>query len=256
MARRELTHAGEERLLEMIGVTLREKVADRRGIGTRPEGRVAEKCPRLAREGEPIALDAEHERLDPEAVARAEEPPAATVPERKRPHAVEVLDAGRPPLLVRAQHDLGVRLGAEAMAELLELRAKLEVVEDLAVVQELQRAVVARERLAAAVGEVDNRESRMPERDSRRLEEALAVRPAVTELGEHRADNLRLRWPIERRHPADAAHQSPQARCRADACASALNAASASVRALRRIASTRLRSAASSAATEPIPPAP
>ena len=62
----------------------------------------------------------------------------------------------------------------------------------------------------------------MPERDPRRLEEALAVGAAVAELGEHRADDVGLGRLLELDDAADAAHQRPQARRRFGRCASAL----------------------------------
>ena len=117
-------------------------------------------------------------------------------------------------------------------------RAQLEVVEDLAVVQELQRAVVARERLAAAVGQVDDREPRDARARRRRLEGALAVRAAVAELGQHRADGLDLRRALQVDDAADPAHQSPQAAQSSGRCASALKRATASSRARRRISSS------------------
>ena len=92
------------------------------------------------------------------------------------------------------------------MAERLELVAQLEVVEDLAVVQQLQRAVLARERLAARVGEVDDRQPRVAESYTRRLEEAVSVRPAVTQLVGHRAHGVRFRRTAEPNDSADPAH--------------------------------------------------
>src|SRR5207237_215636 len=140
---------------------------------------IAPEGTRLAREHEPAAARAVVERLDPEAVARAEEPASRAVPEGERPHDVEALDAAGTPLAVGGEDVLGVGRAAEAMALRRELAAQLSVVVDLAVVDELERAVLARERLQARVGEVDDREPAEPERHAFRLVGAAAVGAAV-----------------------------------------------------------------------------
>src|SRR5207244_9837314 len=100
----------------------------------------------------------------------------------------------------------GVGRAAEPMALRLELAPQLAVVVDLAVVDEPERAVVARERLEARVGEVDDREPAEAERDALRRVTAVAVRPAVVELRGHSLDGLGLGRPPERHDPADPAH--------------------------------------------------
>ena len=72
-------------------------------------------------------------------------------------------DALLAPLLVRGEDDLGVGARPEAVAQRLELSAQLDVVEDLAVVEQLQRAVLTREWLTTAVAQVDDREPRVGE---------------------------------------------------------------------------------------------
>src|SRR5205085_7356795 len=126
---------------------------------------IAPEGARLAREHEPAAARAVVERLDPKAVARAEEPSPRAVPEREGPHAVEALDAALAPLAVGGEDDLGVGRAAEAVALGLELAAELPVVVDLAVVDEPKRAVLAREGLVARVAQVDDREPAEAERD-------------------------------------------------------------------------------------------
>ena len=110
----------------------------------------------------------------------------------KRPHPVEPLDAGLAPALVSRKDNLGIGAGLEPAPGPLELAPQLDVVEHLAVVEELELAVLARERLPPAVGEVDDGESRMGEGDAGRLERALTVRSAVVELADHRARRLAL----------------------------------------------------------------
>ncbi len=119
----------------------------------------------------------------------------------KRSHAVVA------PLLVRADDHLRVGLRAEAVAAALELAAQLAVVVDLAVVHELQRAVVARERLHPRVAQVDDREPAEAERDAVVGERAVAVGAAVVERRGHRAPRSRSRAAARGDdHAAEAAH--------------------------------------------------
>src|SRR5206468_12461461 len=111
--------------------------------------RVGVEGARLARKGKAVTVEPVVEGLDAEAVARGEEPAARPVPEREGPHAVEALDAALAPLAVGGEDHLRVGGAAEAVALRLELAPELPVVVDLAVVDELERAVLAREGLVA-----------------------------------------------------------------------------------------------------------
>src|SRR5262249_39909486 len=128
------------------------------------------------------------------------------VPERERPHAVEPLDAGVSPLAVRGEDHLGVGRAAEAVALRLELRAKLAVVVDLAVVDELETPVLACERLVARRRGVDDREPAKAERRARVRVEAAAVGAAMREGGRHALDGLALGRPTGRDDSAHPAH--------------------------------------------------
>src|SRR5207302_11261533 len=161
---------------------------------------------RLAREHEPAIVEPVVERLDPEAVARAEEPAPRFVPERERPHAVEALHAAFAPLAVGGEDDLGVSRAAEAVALRFELAPQLSVVVDLAVVNQLERAVLARERLVSRLAQVDDREPAKAERDTLGGIGAGAVGAAVVELRRHALDRLGLGQPSRRDDPADPAH--------------------------------------------------
>ena len=206
---REAANAGEERLVRVVEVALLEVVAD--GGEVRPQP-LPPKRPRLAREGEPPALEAVVERLHAEPVARGEQAALPRVPDRERPHPVEALDAALAPLAVGLEDHLRVRLRAEAMALRLELGPQLDVVVDLAVMDQLEPAVPACEGLQARVREVDDREPEVAERDAGCLERAPPVRPAVRELGEHALDGLGLGRPVERNDAAEAAHQAASTR--------------------------------------------
>ena len=90
----------------------------------------------------------------------------------------------RAPLLVGGEHDLGVGVRAELVAEPLELGPQLAEVVELAVVGDDERAAAARHRHVARRRRVDDRESAVREADRPVDEMALVVRAAV---GDHRA---------------------------------------------------------------------
>ena len=192
--------AGEERLVPFIQIPLLEVVVDRTEIRLSAPQR-----PRLTGEREARTVDAVVEGLDAEPVARAEERLATGIPDAKRPHAVEPLDAPLAPFAVRREDDLAVRGGTETMSLRRELLPQLDVVVDLAVVQQLQLTV--RHRLQAGVGEVDDREAQMPETGRVVDEDAASVRTAVREIVEPSLDDLPLGRPVEVDHSREAAHQ-------------------------------------------------
>ncbi len=200
---REPPDAGEERLVPLVEIPLLEVVAN----GAQVRLARAED-PRLAREREPCACAAVVERLDPEAVARGEQRSPFRVPDCERPHAVEPLDAARSPFAVAGEQDLRVGLRPEDVTFAAKLLAKLEVVVDLAVEDQLVAAVVARERLEARVGEVDDREPEVAEADAVVAEDTAAVGPAVRQPVEHLLDVV-ARWRGgEVDDTAEAAHQT------------------------------------------------
>ena len=86
-----------------------------------------------------------------------------------------------------------------------QLVAQLEVVVDLAVVEQLQLAIG--HRLQPRVREVDDRESQMAEADAVVGEDAATVRPAVGELVEPALDGRALRRTAEIDDAAESAHQ-------------------------------------------------
>jgi hypothetical protein len=188
----------------VVEVALLEVVAHGRDVRA-----AAAERPRLAREGEPAAVEPVVERLHPEAVARAEERPLLAVPDRERPHPVELVDAALAPLAVAREQHLRVGLAAEAIALRAQLLAQLEVVVDLAVEDQLEPSIVGGERLESRVGEVDDREPQVSEADAVVREDAAAVGAAVREPVEHRVDLRARRGRAQLDDPAEAAHQCP-----------------------------------------------
>jgi hypothetical protein len=114
MAGRQHPDAGEERAV-VEGVLEREVLEQARQAHLDAEGGVLEERLDLRAEQQLRAGLRVVERLDPVAVTRHEQLPGPPVPEREGEHAVEALDARRPPLLVGVDDDLAVGSGAEAV---------------------------------------------------------------------------------------------------------------------------------------------
>ena len=125
------------------------------------------------------------------------------------------MEAVDPPLLEGVDDHLRVRVvGPERVpAERLQLGPDLRVVVDLAVEDEVDRAVLVRHRLHRRVGEVDDREPAEAEADAAVVVDpgVAAVGAAVDDLLAHRRD-VRLgdpeAVPVETERADDAAHQA------------------------------------------------
>ena len=127
----------------------------------------------LGAEDQAVVADGPVERLDAEPVAREQQPPARGVPDGEREHAAEAVHAVVAPLLVRVDDRLGVAARVIAMARRFELRAQVRVVVDLAVEDDLDRAVLVAERLRSR-REIDDAQPAVPERgDGRRTRRPL-----------------------------------------------------------------------------------
>src|SRR5438874_353903 len=145
------------------------------------------------------------ERLLADAVTRQEQTPAARVPHREGEHAAQPVHAGGTVRLPRAQQHLRVAAGGEPAAARLQLAAQVAEVVDLAVEDERDGAVLASHRLLAG-DEVDDRQTRHPERGLAVQIAAGVVGAAVLEALQHRVEDLAVA--AARADPAgDAAHQ-------------------------------------------------
>jgi hypothetical protein len=185
----ELFDAAEHGLRRDDGPERERLVESPRIEGARQRRRRGEDRLHLAREEHAPVVLGHVERAHAHAVAAEHELAAPRVPERDRPLAVEALERPFAPLLPRVDDDLGVAPRPEAVAALLELRAQVEVVEDLAVVGDPERAVLVREGLLPG-REVDDREPRVRQADPVVAVDAELVRAAVSERGGHGAERL------------------------------------------------------------------
>ena len=126
---------------------------------------------------------------DAEPVARQEELPRRTVPDREGELAVEPVEAALAPLLVGVNDDLGIGAGGEAVPESAKLLGELRVVVDLAVLHDPQPAVLVRERLVAA-REIDDGEARVDHAEAAVEVQTDTVGTAVEQLAGHRQQNV------------------------------------------------------------------
>ena len=167
------------------------------------EGLVLEDRLDLRREDDPAVVTRVEEGFDPEVVASEHHPRhrCTLVENRETPHAVETAEAVGPPLRIRVEHHLGVAGRVEGVSRNLQLDPELAKVVDLAVVDDLQLAVIHRHRLAA-VREVDDAEPAEPERRDRILEMPVIVRTSVPEQLGHRLEQRPVGRPPEARYPA------------------------------------------------------
>ena len=149
------------------------------------------------------------ERTDAEAVAAEDDAPPLLVPQGDGELAAQVVE--HPFLMVfpAVRDDFGVAVGGEAMAAAFQLGLHLGVVEQLAVEDDGDAAVLVEDGLPA-VGQADDAEAARGERQAGPFEEAVLVRAAVDDGVGHGADRPRRRrpaFPGQVKDSRDAAHQ-------------------------------------------------
>ena len=98
------------------------------------------------------------ERLDADAVAGEQQPPAHGVVQGEAEHAAQVVDHVDPVFLVAVQDHLGIGVAAEAVPFCLELGAQFLKIVDLAVEHQADGVVLVEHRLAAVLAQVDDRQ--------------------------------------------------------------------------------------------------
>src|SRR5207247_10194993 len=99
----------------------RQELGDDRFVQRRANGAPGKNRLDLRSEYELVIGPSVVERLDAEPVARQQQPPALPVPQRKRKHPLEPLDAALPFLLVQMQERLGVAAPPTAVTALPQL---------------------------------------------------------------------------------------------------------------------------------------
>ena len=160
----------------------------------------------LGGEEDPLRRGVQVEGLHAEVVAREEDRACLPVEEGEGEHAVQPLDAGGTPLLVRLEDDLRVGRRPEGATAGPELVAKLHVVVDLTV-EDDDRPLGGHGLLPTR--QVDDREPLVGERDRSLRELAGSVRAAVTDASRHPDRQIQAgRLPVEAKYSGDSAHGS------------------------------------------------
>jgi len=147
------------------------------------------------------------EGLDAHVIARQKQLAAAGVVDREGEHAVEKFRTAAPVLLIGVDDDLGIALGAKAVAARFQIAAqRLEVI-DFAVLDRQDGAVLVEDRLVAAV-HVDDRQAPHAQPDAAPDVDSLVVRPPVRQARAHGFQLSLGRWtPVgEGRDTRDTAH--------------------------------------------------
>ncbi len=145
-------------------------------------------------EGEEGTVPEIVKRLDAQAVAGGEEDVAAEIPDGEGEHAAEAGQAIGAVLFVGVEDGFGVAVASVAMAGGFERRAGGGVVEDLAVIDDDEGAVLVGHGLAAA-GEVDDAEAAVAEKSAGAVEKMRVVGAAVGDDAGHAGENgLGARW--------------------------------------------------------------
>ncbi len=138
----------------------------------------------LGAEGQDLARDGGVEGQDADAVAGQPERAVAWIPQREGKLSVEAIQAGDAPAPEGGQDHLGV--GARPERVLAQLLAQLDVVEDLAVVDDGDPGGGIAHGLGAAL-QVEDGQPGVPERHPVEEQAGLGVRPAVVQGRRHGA---------------------------------------------------------------------
>src|SRR5580698_6150568 len=168
----------------------------------------------LRREREQPSIPVIVKRLDAQPVARAKQPPLASVPQRKREHAAESFYTRRAILLESVENRFRVGPAVITMSGLLQLRPQIGVIEDLSVVCQKQLAGFLRHRLLAS-RQIHDAQAAMPQEGVCVGVESVRVRSAMADLAGHpRQDRVRpFAW-LNRYESGDAAHRRCFLYCR------------------------------------------
>jgi hypothetical protein len=133
----ELANITEQRAIA-ARISESQNFRERRFVERRGNGGMLEQRLDFRSEGEQAPVPVIIERLDAQAIARAEQSAPAAVPDGEGEHASELVEAAGAALLVGVQDGLGVGARAVAMARPFERRAQIGMVVDFAVIDDPQ----------------------------------------------------------------------------------------------------------------------
>ena len=145
--------------------------------------------------------------LDAQPVARDEERFRVAIPDGKGEHAAQMLHTVRAVLFVKVNDGLGIAVRAVAVAARDELLAQGEMVVNLAIEHDPERAIFIRNRLMSARN-IDNAEPSHADAQMAVRIKAFVVGPAMGDDAAHFAQSCGVcaRVPSKFKNPSDSAH--------------------------------------------------
>ena len=210
--RRQLAHAGQDGPRRRHHRVERHVVVQRDRVERGVDVAGGQQRGQRGGEAQPARRLGQVQRLDAQPVAGQGEHAGVAVGHGEGEHAQEVVDAVGAPAVERLDQHLGVGGGEEPVAVALQLVAQLLVVVDAAVEHRGQAEVGVDHRLGAALGQVDDLQPAVPERDRPGGVQAGAVGAARCHRGGDPGDRLDVRATTVAREPdlpGDAAHARP-----------------------------------------------
>ena len=157
MPRRQFFNAPEQRSVA-ADVTEAEIFRQRLCFAFRRNGRMPQQRFDFRSENENRAIPGVVERLFAQPVARTEQAVANAIPNGERKHTAKARKTGGAEFFVSMNNRFGITVRTVAAPRLLEFRPQLRMIEDFAVVDELERTRLVRHRLMAA-REIDDTET-------------------------------------------------------------------------------------------------
>ena len=185
-------HALEEGLLSGVVHAVEQELVQNSHVRSARDARVLEEGLQLGGEAEPPRSGVVVEGLDPQPVAGEVQLMGAPVDDREGEHPRQVGDARSTPLLVGAQHGLGVRMVRhETTSRAGELPAQLGVVVQLPVEHDAGTGLLGADGLFSTL-DVDDGEPPHPDGELLAHLRSPRVGPAVLDRGQHRFEQLRV----------------------------------------------------------------
>ena len=129
----EAPHSLEKSAGTVIRSVVRQEFEDAGPIGSWRRREYSQECRDLGCEDKTRSREGEIQWLDPEAIAGNHERSLGPIKHRKRPHPVELVQPGFPPLLPGVKEHFGVCARVELASQCLQFVSQFDVVEYLSI---------------------------------------------------------------------------------------------------------------------------
>ena len=157
-------------------------------------------------EREPVRQGDVVQRLDAQTIAGQQQTPLRGVPDRKRKHPAQMVDAAWTELFPQVNDGFGVAGSPKTMTARGEFLAQLAVVVDLAIEDDPDRSIFVADRLLAAV-QVDDAQASHAQPDAITQVHTFFIRPSMHQHLAHRADFVfKHRFAVKANDSSNATH--------------------------------------------------